>query len=306
MEPAGAEARPVLTVIRGKDSMKEISSSENPSVKKLAALGQKKQRDKLGLYVAEGPNLVREALDAGVTPEAVFFRRSVFSGKGEGGSPGEEKARGPGEYAALLERLSQSPGKTAVISLEDEVFHRAAQTETPQGVMAIVPKRTWTPEAFFGVDGNGGNVLVLDRLQDPGNLGTVLRTARGAGFQGAVVMKGCGDLYSPKVVRACAGTLFWLPALFCDRPEDALALLRAWGKRVFASALKDSRIYYKCDLRENVALVIGNEGNGVCQAFLAGAEERLTIPMEGGQESLNAAVAAGILMYETVRQRNGG
>lgn len=276
--------------------MKEISSGENPGVKQLAALFRKKERDRQGKYVVEGPNLLEEALKNSAALQLVFFRSSCIGKDGHG----------IGEYEPLVRLLETAGLGDRLAVLPDALFDKVAQTDTPQGVMAVVNKRSWTEGELFSAGSPGGNVLVLDRLQDPGNLGTVLRTADGAGFSGAIVMKGCGDIYSPKVVRACTGTLFRLPMLFLAEPEEALELLHRYDKKVYATSLQNSQVYYKCDLRENLALVIGNEGNGVCSDFLNQADGLLTIPMAGNLESLNAAVAAGILMYETVRQRNGG
>ena len=137
-------------------------------------------------------------------------------------------------------------------------------------------------------------------------MGTILRTADGAGFIGAILLKGCADIYSSKIVRACAGTLFRFPVYFCETPEEAIGVLKKYNKKIYATAMHQAKVYYDCDLQKDVAIVVGNEGNGVCQLLLEEADGRLTIPMYGNQESLNAAVAAGILMYETVRQRNGG
>lgn len=276
-------AQPVLAVLKGEIHMREITSPENPNFKKLTALSRKKERDKQGRYVVEGPNLVREAFLSSAPPEALFFRQSAVKDR---------------EMRELCLRGSETAG----FVLKDSLFDKAAQTESPQGVMAVVRKPVWTEEMLFG-SGEHGNVLVLDRLQDPGNIGTILRTALGAGFAGAILMKGGGDLYSPKTARACAGALFRLPVLFCDTPEEALSLLDKRGKRVYATALSASKAYDQCDLREDIALVIGNEGNGVRREFQDGADALLTIPMAGELESLNAAVAAGILMYEAVRQR---
>lgn len=278
--------------------MKEISSSENPGLKKLAALSRKKERDRQERYVIEGPNLLHEALKNGAEPELVFFRKSRV-----------ERDRTE-EYDELFSLLDRRRDKTEVMSVSDGIFDRAAQTDTPQGVMAVVKKRRWREEELFlnnsADEAGGGNILVLDRLQDPGNLGTMLRTADGAGFSGVILMKGCGDIYAPKVARACAGTLFRLPVLFLAEPEKAVEMLHHYKKTVCATSPQNSKVYYDCDLRRNTALVIGNEGNGVCEEFLRRADGLLTIPMAGNLESLNAAVAAGILMYETVRQRNGG
>lgn len=303
--------------------MREIISPQNPKIRELAALSRKKERDKTGRYVVEGPNLVREALLSDAPVEAVFFRQSVFDASVSQPAGAEEyqeladlfykafpKDRGRSQDGGRPQDSGTPRGMPECFLLKDSLFDKAAQTETPQGIMAVVRKRVWTEDDVFsggaGEQNEKGNVLVLDRLQDPGNIGTVLRTALGAGFSGAILIKGCGDIYSAKAARACAGALFRLPVLFCSTPGEALSMLSRRGKKVYATALAESEPYYKYDLRENIALIIGNEGNGVSSEFLSGADGCLTIPMERNLESLNAAVAAGILMYETVRQRNGG
>jgi TrmH family RNA methyltransferase len=144
---------------------------------------------------------------------------------------------------------------------------------------------------------------VLDRLRDPGNIGTILRTAEAAGFLGAILMKGTADVYAPKVVRAAAGALFRLPVLAADTPEQAMRLLSRHGKTVVCTVPSGSQSYFDADLAEDIAVVVGNEGSGICETFLAQCDLRVSIPMEGRIESLNAAAAAAILMYESVRQR---
>ena len=153
------------------------------------------------------------------------------------------------------------------------------------------------------MDLNGGNYIVLDRLQDPGNIGTILRTADAAGFELAVLVKGTADPYSPKVVRSAAGSLFRVPICFVDGPDELIGLVHENGKRLIATALEAEKAYYDCDLKEDAAIVIGNEGNGIDRELLKRADEIITIPMAGNTESLNAAVSAGILMYERIRRR---
>ncbi|MBR7147559.1 MAG: RNA methyltransferase [Firmicutes bacterium] len=266
--------------------MKEISANDNPVIKKFRALSLKKQRDKLGLYLIEGPNLLEEALNCQAKIGQILFDDEALS-RSE-------------ELAGLAARAEERRIPSAVAS--PSLFLKAANTDTPQGVIAWVEKPRWTEEQFFAPA--GGNIIVLDRLQDPGNLGTILRTADSAGFSGALILKGSGDIYGPKTVRAATGTLFRLPVLFSDGPEEAMSLLRNHGKKVFATALENSETYFACDLRYDAAIVIGNEGNGICQEILTGADQNITIPMEGKTESLNAGIAAGVLMYEALRQRH--
>ena len=266
--------------------MKQIVSAENPIYKAAAQLKQKKYRDEQRKYLIEGPNLIREALRNGGKIELLLrsedFRNEDFGN--EGFDPGETDAQ-----AAVL-----APG----------LFRRLSDTETPQGIMAVVRKKIYSEEAFFSGRPAASNVIVLDRLQDPGNIGTILRTADAAGYLGAILLKGTADIYSPKIVRAAAGSLFRLPVLLTDTPAQAMRLLREHRKNIFCTSLNCSSFYYDADLSENAAIVIGNEGNGVCGEFLEQSDRLIKIPMAGSIESLNAAVSAGILMYESVRQKH--
>lgn len=274
--------------------MKLITSGENQIYKAVAQLKQKKYRDEQKKYLIEGPNLIREALQNGGEIELIIrsedyraedFRRENF-----------DPARTGAEMAVM------PPG----------LFRKLSDTETPQGVMAVVRKRIYTEEEFFSpaaVNSDGktvSDVIVLDRLQDPGNIGTILRTADAAGYMGAILLKGTADVYSPKIVRAAAGSLFRLPILMGDTPGQVVRMLKRHGKNIICTAPACGRFYYDIELKENAAVVIGNEGNGVCEEFMNHSDLLVGIPMEGTVESLNAAVSAGILMYETVRQRHRG
>ena len=186
--------------------------------------------------------------------------------------------------------------------LDEKLFDRLAQTETSQGVLAIVAK----PETDAGDFASAsGNFVVLDRLQDPGNIGTILRTADAAGYRLAVVMKGTADIFSPKVVRAATGSLFRMPVVFMDSNSELVEFTRAAGKKLVATCFDTERCYFDEDLTDNIALVIGNEGNGICKEIIESSDVKIKIPMHGNIESLNASVAAGILMYEAVRGKKG-
>ncbi len=265
-----------------------IRSADNPEVKALGRLGQRKYRERENRYVIEGPNLVNEALENKARILKILVR--------EGAETGEE----------LQELLRKGrPRGIPLTALSAELFDKICDTEHPQGILAVVEKGRWSREDFFrrAPGRESGNILVLDRLQDPGNLGTVLRTADAAGFAGAILIKGCGDIYAPKVTRAAAGSLFRLPVLPVDSPEEAAAAVKNYGKRLICTTLDCKKCYFESMMDRDIALVIGNEGNGVCQTFMEQADELVTIPMEGPVESLNAGVAAGILMYESLRQR---
>ena len=253
--------------------MRKITSKDNKIVKLCEQLAQKKHRDKLALYLIEGENLVEEAVKNGAGIQTVLVREG-YSGKLSGL---EEEA----------------------FELDARLFDKLAQTETSQGIIAIVNKPQISREQFIG--DAGGNFVVLDRLQDPGNIGTILRTADAAGYKLAVVMKGTADVFSPKVVRAATGSLFRMPVVFMDSEEELLEFTRAAGKKTVATCFDTDLYYYDVNLKENIALIIGNEGNGISESLIASSDLKIKIPMHGNIESLNASVAAGILMYEAVR-----
>jgi len=183
-------------------------------------------------------------------------------------------------------------------AIRDDLFARLSGTENPQGIIAIAEKVAPDREEF-GKRVAGGNVLVMDRLQDPGNIGTVIRTVEAAGYRGVVTVTGGGDVYSPKAVRAAAGSLFRVPVINMPTADEALGFLRELGKTIVATSIEDAVLCFDADLRSNIALVIGNEGGGVSKDFTDAADIRVKIPMKGEIESLNAAVAAGILMYRS-------
>ena len=253
--------------------MRKITSKDNKIVKLCEQLSQKKYRDKLSCYLIEGENLIEEAVKNGAEIQTVLVREG-YSGRFSG-----------------LEEVA--------FALDERLFAQLAQTETSQGIIAIVKKPQISREQF--IDDAGGNFVVLDRLQDPGNIGTILRTADAAGYKLAVVMKGTADVFSPKVVRAATGSLFRMPVVFMDSEEELLEFTRAAGKKLVATCFDTDLYYYDVNLKDNIALIIGNEGNGISESLIRSSDVKIKIPMFGNIESLNASVAAGILMYEAVR-----
>ena len=253
--------------------MREISSKDNKIFRLCEQLSHKKYRDKLGLYLIEGENLLEEAVKNGAAIKTVLmcrdYRGSLFGT--------EDKS----------------------FCLSDKLFEQLSQTETTQGIMAIVEKPELSPDLFL--NRGGGNFIVLDRLQDPGNIGTILRTADAAGYELAIVMKGTADVFSPKAVRAATGSLFRMPVVFMDSVDELMEFTRAAGKKLVATCFDTDRYYYDENLKENIALIIGNEGSGISRELIECSDLKIKIPMHGNIESLNASVAAGILMYEAVR-----
>lgn len=254
--------------------MREIRSKDNKIWKRCEQLTMRKYRDRSGLYLIEGENLLDEAIRNHVRIETVLVREDC------------QKALPP-------------EAADRAFLLDARLFDKLAQTVTSQGILAVVAKAEVRKEDFIGLPGS--NFIVLDRLQDPGNIGTILRTADAAGYRLAILMKGTADVYAPKVVRAATGSLFRMPVVSMASTEELVEFTRAAGKKLTATCLDAQRCYYDEDLTHDIALVIGNEGSGVAPALIESSELRIKIPMQGNIESLNAAVAAGVLMYEAMR-----
>lgn len=254
--------------------MKIITSRDNQIYKTAVRLTRKKYRDEYSMYLIEGVKPLNDALEMGMSVIYIFVCDGV-----------ENVGVFPERITAVLDR---------------KLFAKLSDTETSQGVIAVVEKLDYDQKTFADKINTGkGNVIVLDRLQDPGNIGTIVRTAEAAGYKGIMVVSGSGDIYSPKVVRAAAGSLFRMPVIFAENSTAAVDMLRQMNKRIVTAALDADKVYYETDLTEDIALVIGNEGQGADKVFMNSSDIKIRIPMEGSIESLNAAVAAGILMYQS-------
>lgn len=185
--------------------------------------------------------------------------------------------------------------------ISDAVCRHLSDTRTPQGVTALVKKQETPLEEILARDENPC-LFLLENLQDPGNMGTILRTSEGAGVSGIIINRESVDPYNPKVIRSTMGAIFRMPFVVVDDFEDVLRRLKEEGVRTFAAHL-DGEDFYRQDYRGGCAFFIGNEGNGLSEELAVRADGRIRIPMKGQVESLNAAVAATVLMYETLRQR---
>lgn len=254
-----------------------ITSTSNRRVRELRALAARpRERRETGLFLAEGRRLVEEA------PEDLL--EAVYCSESFAARP---------EHESLLRRLQ--PERMA-----DSVFAAVSETQTPQGILAVVRQRHWE---LSDLTGGGRPLLILESIQDPGNLGTMLRTGEGAGIGGIVANRETVDLYNPKTVRATMGSVYRVPFWVAGELPDALAQIRANGYRIYAAHLQGACDYTETDYTGPCAFLIGNEGNGLTEAAAGLADATIRIPMEGRVESLNAAIAATLLIYEARRQR---
>jgi TrmH family RNA methyltransferase len=268
-----------------------ITSADNKAVKLAKKLLTKKGRDGLGYYLIEGPKLFAEALDNDADILFAFFCEETT-----------DAVESRLSRRRILAERAACAGADVFLTTE-RIFRGISGAETPQGVLAAVKKPVCGAEALFSRA--GVNILVLDRLQDPGNIGSLIRTADAAGFGGVIAAAGTGDPYGPKAVRAAAGALLRVPIVFVRDANEAADMLTSAGKRVVVADARGSVSCYDADLASDIALVIGNEGGGPSSAFEENASVTVGIPMPGGAESLNAAAAAAILMFESVRQQRG-
>lgn len=252
-----------------------ITSSGNSQVKNVIRLIKKaKERKEQGLFVVEGIRMFRE-----VPPELlekVYVSESFF-----------------------WENEQICPEGTEVV--EDRVFEHMSDTMTPQGVLCLVRQPKYeletllqNPNPFF---------MILEDLQDPGNMGTIFRTAEGAGVNGILMSRGCVDIYNPKTIRSTMGSIYRMPFVYVEDLVEILPKLRAANVETYAAHLKGEMSYRQGDYCRGTAFFIGNEGNGLSDQLSESADHLIRIPMEGKVESLNAAVAAAVLMYEVHAQR---
>ncbi|MBQ0078913.1 MAG: RNA methyltransferase [Eubacterium sp.] len=255
--------------------MKIIRSKDNSTYKLAVKLLKRKFRDDTGMYLLEGVKPVLDAIDNGQRIEYIFIEDSD-SDRGIPGFP-----------------------ESMVIGLDKKLFAEISDTNTSQGMIAMVQQQPSGDEQLDKLLEGEGKLMVLDRIQDPGNMGTIIRTAEAAGYGGVLLMKGCVDPYSPKVVRAAAGSLFRIPVVQKVSEEKLFAGAKASGRTMFVTALEDAIDYSEGQYDNKSIIVIGNEGQGVSENFKNAADFKIKIPMAGAIESLNAAVAAGILMYQS-------
>lgn len=259
-----------------------ITSTANKQVKYVNALIKKaKFRREEDLFVAEGLRMCQEI------PKDEL--RALYISEGFSKTPACK---------------SVTAGVSSVELVSDEVFRSLSDTQTPQGILALVKQRHYTLKQVTAPrNGRAPLLMLLERLQDPGNLGTILRAGEGAGVTGILMDPSTADIYSPKVIRSTMGSVLRMPFAYVEDLGRTLNDLKAQGIRLYAAHLDGKNSYDKEDYKEACGFLIGNEGNGLSRETAALADTLIRIPMEGRVESLNAAVAASVLMFEAARQR---
>jgi len=258
-----------------------VTSKDNARLKDLRKALSAPGRGAPALVGIEGPNLIEEALRAGLRLKTIFIAQ------------GTER---------LLDKLHVTRD-IEVLQLSKKLLDSALATETPQSVAALIEPPQWTWDHLLGLHRKSiPLVVVLAGLQDPGNLGTILRSAEAFGASGVVSLPGTVSAWNAKAVRASAGSVFRMPVISADA-EDCIPRLHGAGITVFATLSRAAQDAHRANFARPTALIIGNEGGGVPGSLAATADCTITIPCPGPVESLNAAVAASVLLYEASRQR---
>ena len=281
--------------------MQRISSKDNSLIKHIKRLKEKKYRDEYGEFIVEGLKLIKEAIQ-----ENADIRHIVV-------------CDGCDNSEIIESHLKYEMARLDFIYVPQNIFKMLSDVENPQGVLAVIGKFKKNDELdnkanknkheeveqiskTLNIDLNEDIILALDDIQDPGNLGTILRTADSVGLKQILFSKGTADAYNPKVVRSTMGAIFRVNVIECENLKETLKELQSKNYKVMTTSLKAKKTIYNVDYKKKI-IVIGNEANGVSKEILNVADEKVIIPMLGKTESLNASVATGVILYEYVRQK---
>ncbi|AOZ93522.1 TrmH family RNA methyltransferase [Paenibacillus crassostreae] len=258
----------------------DITSLSNTRVKEWAQLLEKKHRDRNNKFVVEGVHLVLEALQSGANIECIAYDMDK-------GIPSE------------LKQVSSNDAEW--IGVSSAIIGKCTDTVTPQPVFAVVRKQSVDLEQLLSI--KNSLVMVLDNVQDPGNVGTIIRSADAAGADGVILGHGCADLYNPKTIRSTMGSFFHLPVVEGQLLE-ILPQAKQSGARLVSTSLQAEYTCYEYDFSATTWLLVGNEAQGVSEPVKKLVDDSLIIPMRGQAESLNVGMASSVLMFEVMRQRH--
>lgn len=259
-----------------------VRSRNNKLLKHGKKLNIRKYRQEDNEFLIEGLRFVEEAVAANADIKYCIFSENL-----------------KGDRASLLLDKMRSK-KIDTYMVEDKLINEICDTKTPQGIAAVVKRHKINEDSIIS---DSNFLLIVDRLQDPGNLGTIIRTAHAAGIGGIIISSGTVDPYSPKVLRSTMGSIFNVPIIEAFDLSEIIHKIRGSGFTIYASSPSKSVPYWDEAYASKVAIIIGNEANGIDQEVIAQSDRQIKIPMPGGSESLNASVACGILAFEVLRQR---
>lgn len=267
-----------LHKVKGLNDMEVIKSKENNLIKEIKKLKEKKYRDLDKSFLIEGFRFVEEALKSNFEVKYVFICERQ-----------KEKFEKLG-----FENLIDKNTKCFIVS--DSVLNSICSTETPQGVVAVVKNK------ISDIQIKNGFYILIDKVQDPGNMGTIIRSANASGALGVIITKGTVDTYNSKTLRSTMGSIFKIPIIFEDSNFNIIKKLKENKFKLITSSLNTNYNFYDVNLTDRVIIAVGNEGNGISKEIFEFGDISVKIPMPGNAESLNVGVAASIMMFEAVRQ----
>lgn len=254
--------------------MLEIESKNNNLFKEIKKLKEKKHRIKSNKYLIEGLRFVEEAIKSKVSIDSIIFTESF-------------KEKNPDLFLKITENIK-------LIQMNEALLKQLCSTENPQGIVGVINMQNKELKS-------GELVVLVDKVQDPGNMGTIIRTAHAAGAAGIVMTKGTVDIYNDKTLRSTMGSIFYIPIVE-DDSLDFVKSLKKEGYKLVVSSLQGKNNFFEENLQGKVMIAVGNEGNGVSEEVYDIADIKVKIPMPGEAESLNVAVATSIMIYEKIRQ----
>lgn len=265
------------------NNMIEITSVKNPLIKEIKSLHRKKNRTKRQSFIVEGIKIIEEAIDNHCSIKNIIYTDQLLNTK---------------DGESFFQRIKTLDN---LVYVPDNVFKEISDTENPQGILGVVGFQYDNINEVLKK--KTPSLLLLDEVQDPGNLGTIIRTADAFNIDGIIFTEGCVDPYNPKVVRATMGSIFRVPLYYILNKSQELEELRHKGIKIYSTSLEGSIPVYEADFKEGFILTIGNESSGVSDEVFSLSDKLIKIPMPGKAESLNAGVAASIIMYEVMKQR---
>lgn len=254
--------------------MLEIESKNNNLFKEIKKLKEKKHRIKSNKYLIEGLRFIEEAIKSKVSIDSIIFTESF-------------KEKNPDLFLKINENIK-------LIQMNEALLKQLCSTENPQGIVGVINMQNKELKS-------GELVVLVDKVQDPGNMGTIIRTAHAAGAAGIVMTKGTVDIYNDKTLRSTMGSIFYIPIVE-DDSLDFVKSLKKEGYKLVVSSLQGKNNFFEENLQGKVMIAVGNEGNGVSDEVYDIADIKVKIPMPGEAESLNVAVATSIMIYEKIRQ----
>jgi len=260
-----------------------ITSKDNETIKHVRKLKEKKYRDEYGEYIIEGIRLINEAIEEKAKIKTILVC----------------------DNCNKIDKINQNSmyevAKQNCLYVDEKVFNAITDVQNPQGILAVVEKKSTEKE----IDYNEEVIVVLDDIQDPGNIGTILRTLDSIGISQVVISQKSGDVYNAKVVRSTMGAIFRINIIESENLLETLRTIKKHKFKVVSTSLDTDKSMYDIDYKK-VAIVVGNEANGVAKEIQEMSDEKIKIPMLGKTESLNVSVATGIVLYEYVRQKMKG